>query len=78
MKRISLNIDPAEARDLLERVPRACMAFTGDDGPRAEPVTVRFQDDRYLVGMPSSAASQLSFHEEVVLLYGVRRRCPIL
>jgi hypothetical protein len=68
VKRISLNIDPAEARDLLERVPRACIAFTSDDGPRAEPVTLRFKDDRYLVGMPSITASHLSLHEEVVLL----------
>jgi hypothetical protein len=68
VKRITLNVDLVEARDLLERVPRACVAFTSDDGPRVEPVTLLFKDDRYLVGMPSSAASHLAVNEEVVLL----------
>jgi hypothetical protein len=68
VKRITLNIDLVEARDLLERVPRACVAFTSDEGPQVELVTVLFKDDRYLVGMPSSAASHLTVHEEVVLL----------
>jgi hypothetical protein len=68
VKRITLKVDPVEARDLLERVPRACVAFTSDEGPQAEPVTVLFKDDRYLVGMPSSVASHLTAHEEVVLL----------
>lgn len=66
--RISLNIDLVEARDLLERVPRACVAFASDEGPQAELVTVLFKDDRYLVGMPSSTASHLTVHQEVVLL----------
>lgn len=68
MKRVTLNIDLAKARDLLECVPRACVAFTSDEGPQVEPVTVLFKDDRYLVGMPSSAASPLTLHEEVVLI----------
>ncbi len=68
MKRVTLNIDLAEVRDLLECVPRACVAFTSDEGPQVEPVTVLFKDDRYLVGMPSSAASPLTLHEEVVLI----------
>ena len=68
VKRITLNIDPVEARDLLERVPRACLAFVSDQGPQVELVPVLFKDDRYLVGMPSSAASHPTAHEEVVLL----------
>jgi hypothetical protein len=68
VKRITLNIDPVEARDLLERVPRACVAFASDEGPQAELVTVLFKDDRYLVGMPSTAASHPTVDEEVVLL----------
>jgi hypothetical protein len=68
VKRITLNVDPVEARDLLERVPRACLAFAGDEGPQVEPVSVLFKDDRYLVGMPSSAASHPTVDEEVVLL----------
>jgi hypothetical protein len=68
VKRITLNIDPMEARDLLERVPRACVAFASDEGPEAEPVTLLFKDDRYLVEMPSTAASHLIVDQEVVLL----------
>jgi hypothetical protein len=68
LKRITLNVDPVEARDLLERVPRACVAFAGEEGPEAELATVLFRDDRYLVGMPPSTASHLTAHQEVVLL----------
>jgi hypothetical protein len=68
VKRITLNIDPAEARDLLERVPRACIAFTADESPQTEPVTVLVQGGRYLVGMPSSAMSRPTVHQEVVLV----------
>ncbi|APB01065.1 hypothetical protein [Nocardia seriolae] len=68
MKRITRNIDLAEARDLLENVPRACLAFTGEQGPQAEPVTVLFEGDRYLVGIPSSAAGFPAVGDEVVLL----------
>jgi hypothetical protein len=67
-KRITLNVDVAEVRDLLLRVPRACLAFAGDDGPQVEPVSVDFRDDHYLVGMPSGIASHLKFHDEAVLL----------
>jgi hypothetical protein len=67
-KRITLNIDPMEARDLLERVPRACVSFASDDGPQAELVTVHFKDDRLLVGLPSTAAAHVNVHQEVVLL----------
>jgi hypothetical protein len=68
MKRITLSVDLMEARDLLERVPRACLAFASDEGPRVELVTVVFKEDRYFVGMPSGAANHLTAHQEVVLL----------
>jgi hypothetical protein len=68
VKRITLNVDVAEARDLLVRVPRACVAFAGEDGPHLEPVTVLFDDERYLVGIPSSVTSRPADSVEVVLL----------
>jgi hypothetical protein len=67
MTRITRNIDPAEARDLLERVPRACVAF-GHESPQADLVTVVFKHDRYLLGMTLSAASHPAVGDEVVLL----------
>jgi hypothetical protein len=67
MLRITRNIEPSEARDLLELVPRACVAFASDEGPRAEPVRVVVDNERYLVGMPSNG-SPPAVGEEVVLL----------
>jgi hypothetical protein len=51
MKRVTRNIDPVYARDLLERVPRACISFACDDGPQAQPVVLLWHDDRYLAGI---------------------------
>ncbi|MUL81326.1 MULTISPECIES: hypothetical protein [unclassified Mycolicibacterium] len=67
MKRITLNVDVAEARDLLERVPRACLSFVDDQGPHVEPTILVVKDDCYLVGM-SAAAKHPTSHQEVVLL----------
>ncbi|CAM2767326.1 hypothetical protein H7J50_23050 [Mycobacterium intermedium] len=68
-KRVTLNVDLLEVADLLERVPRACVAFAGEEGPRVEPVTVVCNGDgRYFVGLPSSTANRLGVHTEVVLL----------
>jgi hypothetical protein len=68
MKRITLNIHEVDARDLLARVPRACVAFVTDHGPQAEPVSLLFKDGRYLIGMPSTAASHVTAGEELVLV----------
>jgi hypothetical protein len=69
MRRITRNIDPLEGRDLLARVPQACIAFAGTgDSPRAEPITVVSQNERYLVGMPSQGPTPPAVGEEVVLL----------
>jgi hypothetical protein len=68
VRRITRNVALAEVRDLLERVPRACVAFAGDEGPRVEPVNVVVENNRYIVGLPSSAASHPAVHQEVALL----------
>lgn len=67
-KRVTRDIGLREARDLVERIPRACVAFAGDRGPNAQPVTAVFENERYLVGMPSEAQRQLAAGDEVVLL----------
>ena len=66
MKHITREIDPIKAQDLLERVPRASLAFTGDDGPCALPIAFVWRDGRYLVGLPATIG--LQFDQEVVLL----------
>jgi hypothetical protein len=55
MKRVTRNIDPDCARDLLERVPRACISFACDHGPQAQPIVLVWHDDRYLAGIPEDA-----------------------
>ncbi len=68
MKRVTRNIDPGCARDLLERVPRACIAFASDHGPRVQPIVLVWHDDRYLVGIPEDADRRPGSGHEVVLL----------
>ncbi len=68
MKQVTRNIDPDSARDLLERVPRACIAFAGDDGPQAQPSLLVWQDNRYLVGIPETVDRRPAPGQEVVLL----------
>ena len=68
MKRVTRNIDPGDARDLLERVPRACVAFASDHGPQAQPIELLWHDGRYLVGIPEDADLRPGLDHEVVLL----------
>jgi len=68
MKRVTRNIDPGSARDLLERVPRACLCFASDHVPQAQPIVLVWQDGRYLVGIPPKAEQRPSSGQEVVLL----------
>ena len=68
MKRVSRNIDPDSARDLLERVPRACLCFARDQGPQAQPAALVWQDGRYLAGLPLHTDGQPEAGQEVVLL----------
>jgi hypothetical protein len=68
MKRVTRNIDPDSARDLLERIPRACVAFAGENGPQAQPVALVWHDNRYLVGIPENAVQWPGSGQEVVLL----------
>jgi hypothetical protein len=68
MKRVTRNIDPSSARDLLERVPRACLCFACDHGPQAKPIMFVWHDGRYLAGLPLDADCQPVSGQEVVLL----------
>jgi hypothetical protein len=68
MKRVSRNIDPDCARDLLEQAPRACIAFACEHGPQAQPIVLLWHDSRYFVGIPDHADQRPSAGQEVVLL----------
>ncbi len=68
MTRISRNITFDQAHDLLERGARACLAFAGEHGAMAQPVTVLWRDECYFVGIPQNAAQTPAESAEVVLL----------
>ncbi len=68
MKRVTRNIDPGSARDLLARVPRACICFACDHGPQAQTIVLMWQDGRYLADIPEDADRRPSSGQEVVLL----------
>lgn len=68
MKQVTRNIDPDSARDLLEQVPRACIAFAHEEGPQALPVSVTWWDRHYLVAIPQGISPQPGSGQEVVLL----------
>lgn len=68
MKQVTRNINPDSAHDLLEQVPRACLTFAQDGAPQAQPITLLWQDQRYLVGIPQTADHQPESDQEAVLL----------
>jgi len=68
MTQVTRDIDPADARDLLERPARACLAFAGPAGPQAQPVTLTMRDGRYFVAIPESTGVRPEPGQEVVLL----------
>jgi hypothetical protein len=68
MKRVTRNIDPGCARNLLERVPRACICFACAQGSQAQPVMLVWHDDRYLAGIPEQTEPRPGLGQEVVLL----------
>jgi len=67
MKQMTRNIDPSEARDLLERVPRGCLSFATEHGPQAQPIACVWRDNRCFVGIPNEAQKP-NADQEVVLL----------
>lgn len=68
MKPVTRDVDPDQMKDLLQRVPRACLSFAGSQGPQAQPVGLRWQEDRYLVSLPAGVEDQPVPGQEVVLL----------
>ncbi|MCA9908652.1 MAG: hypothetical protein KC519_08395 [Anaerolineae bacterium] len=68
MKQVTRNIAPESAYDLLERVPRACIAFAAGARPQIQPVTLHWRPPHYLIGVPQSAIDQPGPDQEIVLL----------
>ncbi len=68
MKSVTRDIDPRFAQDLLERVPRACLSFADKQGPQLQPVLLRWQTGRYLVGISADTLNLPEPGQEAVLL----------
>lgn len=68
MKRVTRNIDPGSAQDLLKRGSRACLCFACEQGPQAQPIVLVWQDGCYLAGFPEQTERQPEEGAEVVLL----------
>ena len=52
MKRVTRTVQPEDLRPLLERPPRATMAFVSDGTIHVVPVAFRYDAGRYLVSLP--------------------------
>jgi hypothetical protein len=68
MKPVTRDVDPDRMRDLLERVPRACLSFASDHGPIVQPVGLLWHETRCRVSILGEADDQPFPGQEVVLL----------
>ena len=68
MRRITNAVDHEKMRDLLERVPRACIAFNNAGIVELAPVEFRFQAGRYWIGMSGGGSGPAPGPDEPVKL----------
>jgi hypothetical protein len=66
-REVTVRVPLEESLDLLERAARACVGFIRDGQPQIEPVPLRYEDGRYLIGIEPGASAPDPF-EEVVLV----------
>ncbi|MBF8286542.1 MAG: hypothetical protein HW393_356 [Dehalococcoidia bacterium] len=68
MKRITNAVDPEKMWDLLERVPRACIAFNNGGMVEVVPVEFRFQKGRCWIGVSGEGSEPTPEPNEPVKL----------
>ncbi len=68
MRRITHAVDPEKMRDLLERVPRACIVFLDAGMVDVVPVEFRFQEGRYWIGISGAGSGPAPRPDESVKL----------
>jgi hypothetical protein len=68
MKRITRAATLDDLRDLLDRPPRAYLAFNDGDAAMAAPVTCRFDNARHLVRLDESAGARPAPGDSAMLL----------
>jgi hypothetical protein len=67
-KRVTRDIDLESVRDLLERDPRSCIAFSRGDEPQTQPIAFVWRTGCYLAGISENAEHWPNPGDEVVLL----------
>jgi hypothetical protein len=67
-RRVTRDVDPAAVRDLLERPPRAVVAFVRDGAADVLPARVRSDGDRLLFALDADTAPDLVDREIVVVV----------
>jgi hypothetical protein len=68
MKQVTRDIEPENAQDLLERVPRACLSFTDENGIQVQPVGLEWHAGRFLVCISGEGSQRPVSGQEAVLL----------
>ena len=66
-REVTVRVPLEESLDLLERPARACVGFIRHGQPQIEPVLLRYEDGRLLIGIEPGASAPDPF-EEVVLV----------
>jgi hypothetical protein len=67
-RRVTRDVDPATMRDLLDRPPRATVAFVDGGGAVVLPARVQFEGDRRLFAVAADAAPALDRREVVLVI----------
>ncbi len=68
MKRVTRTATLDDLRDLLDRPPRAYLAFDNDETIAAAPVAFRFIDGHYLIRLDESAGARPGPGDSAMLL----------
>lgn len=67
-RRVTVRVPLEESWDLIERPARACVAFVVDGLPRIEPVRVRHEENRFLVGFEEDSMIPHPLSEVVLVV----------
>lgn len=68
VRRVTRDIHPDKVRDLLERVPRACICFATASGPLAHPIHLKLHGSIYLIRIWNDIQVQPPINQEVAVL----------
>ena len=77
-REVTVRVPLDESLDLLQRPARACIGFARDGQPQIEPVHLRYEGGRYLIGLepgaeaPDPSAEVVLVVDEGVLFFELR------